>query len=59
MFSFALFGKRTEVRGARRRFINLELNDLLERLEQFESFAFLAMNLRLTIDQALLIKNDH
>jgi SpoVK/Ycf46/Vps4 family AAA+-type ATPase len=50
----ALFGKRGEVREARDRWANIEVNFLLQKVEQFNGVVVLATNLRQNIDAAFL-----
>jgi hypothetical protein len=50
----ALFGKRGEVREARDRWANLEVNHLLQRIEEYSGTVILATNLRQNIDEAFL-----
>ena len=50
----ALFGKRTDVRGAQDRFANLEVSYLLQRLESFDGIAILTTNLKRNLDEAFL-----
>jgi AAA+ superfamily predicted ATPase len=50
----ALFGKRGEVREARDRWANIEVNFLLQRVEQFGGVVILATNLRQNIDEAFM-----
>ncbi len=50
----ALFGKRSEVKDARDRYANIEINYLLQRLEAYRGLAILATNKKNTIDQAFL-----
>jgi MoxR-like ATPase len=50
----ALFGSRSEVKGAQDRFANLEVSYLLQRLESFEGVAVLTTNLKRNIDEAFL-----
>ncbi len=50
----ALFGKRGEVREARDRWANIEVNFLLQRVEQFAGVVILATNLRQNIDEAFM-----
>ena len=49
----ALFGKRTEVKDAHDRFVDLEISYLLQRLETFQGIAILSTNTRPQIDGAL------
>jgi AAA+ superfamily predicted ATPase len=50
----ALFGKRGEVRDARDRWANLEIDYLLQRVEEYAGVVILASNLRQNIDEAFL-----
>lgn len=50
----ALFGKRGEVKEARDRWANLEVNYLLQRVEEYAGVVILATNLRQNIDPAFL-----
>jgi SpoVK/Ycf46/Vps4 family AAA+-type ATPase len=50
----ALFGKRGEVRDARDRWANIEVNHLLQRIEEFSGPVILASNLSQNIDDAFL-----
>ena len=50
----ALFGKRGEIKEARDRWANLEVDYLLQRIEEFEGVVILATNLRQNIDAAFL-----
>ena len=50
----ALFGKRGEVREAKDRWANIEVNFLLQRVEQFAGIVIIATNLRQNIDEAFL-----
>jgi SpoVK/Ycf46/Vps4 family AAA+-type ATPase len=50
----ALFGKRSEVKDAHDRYANLDVNDLLQRIEAFNGIAILASNARQNIDPAFL-----
>jgi AAA+ superfamily predicted ATPase len=50
----AIFGRRGEVREARDRWANLEVNYLLQRIEQHPGAVILCTNLRQNIDQAFL-----
>jgi SpoVK/Ycf46/Vps4 family AAA+-type ATPase len=49
-----LFGKRTEVKDAHDRYVNLVIRYLLERIEQFKGLAILATNSKNDIDQEFL-----
>jgi hypothetical protein len=48
----ALFGRRGEIRDARDRWANLEVNYLLQRIEEFDGGVILATNLKANIDEA-------
>ena len=48
----ALFGKRTVVKDSHDRYANVEINDLLQRLEAFRGVAVLATNNENEIDAA-------
>ena len=50
----ALFGKRGDVREARDRWANLEVNFLLQRVEDYAGVVILASNFRQNIDDAFL-----
>ena len=50
----ALFGKRSEVKDARDRHANIEINYLLQRLEAFGGLAILATNIRSSLDTAFV-----
>jgi hypothetical protein len=50
----ALFGKRSEVKDAHDRYANIEVNDLLQRMESYRGLAILATNMREALDQAFL-----
>ncbi len=50
----ALFGKRGEVKDARDRWANMEINFLLQRVEEYAGVVILASNLRQNIDEAFL-----
>ncbi|MDX1417743.1 MAG: ATP-binding protein [Candidatus Promineifilaceae bacterium] len=50
----ALFGKRGEVKDARDRWANLEVNYLLQRVEEYDGVVIMATNLRQNIDGAFL-----
>jgi ATPase family associated with various cellular activities (AAA) len=50
----ALFGKRGEVKDARDRWANAEVNYLLQRIEDYAGVVILASNLRQNIDEAFL-----
>jgi hypothetical protein len=48
----SLFGQRGEVKEARDRWANLEVNYLLQRIEEYSGVVILATNLRQNIDEA-------
>jgi AAA+ superfamily predicted ATPase len=48
----ALFGKRGEVKEARDRWANMEVNFLLQRIEEYAGVVILTSNLRQNIDEA-------
>jgi len=50
----ALFGKRGEVKEAKDRWANIEVNYLLQRIEEYAGVVILASNLRQNIDEAFL-----
>jgi AAA+ superfamily predicted ATPase len=50
----ALFGKRGEVKEARDRWANIEVNYLLQRIEEYAGVVIMASNLRQNIDEAFL-----
>jgi hypothetical protein len=50
----SLFGTRGEVRHAQDRMMNMEVNYLLQRIEEFSGVVILATNLRQNIDEAFL-----
>jgi AAA+ superfamily predicted ATPase len=50
----ALFGKRGEVKEARDRWANIEINFLLQRVEEYAGVVILASNLQQNIDEAFL-----
>lgn len=50
----ALFGKRGEVKEARDRWANMEINFLLQRVEEYSGTVILTSNLRQNIDEAFL-----
>jgi hypothetical protein len=50
----ALFGKRGEVKDARDRWANLEVNYLLQQVEEHDGVVVLATNLRQNLDEAFL-----
>lgn len=50
----AIFGRRGEVKEARDRWANLEVNYLLQRVEEFTGVVILATNFRQNIDESFL-----
>src|SRR3546814_12045679 len=50
----ALFGKRGDIKEARDRWANLEVNHLLVELEAHDGVVILATNLRRNLDEAFL-----
>lgn len=50
----ALFGQRGEIKDARDRWANLEVNYLLQRVEEYVGVVIMATNLRQNIDDAFL-----
>lgn len=50
----ALFGQRGEIREAKDRWANLEVNYLLQRVEEYSGVVIMATNLRQNIDDAFL-----
>ncbi len=50
----ALFGKRGEVKEAKDRWANIEVNYLLQRVEEYAGVVILASNLRQNIDEAFM-----
>jgi SpoVK/Ycf46/Vps4 family AAA+-type ATPase len=50
----ALFGKRGEVKDARDRWANIEVNYLLQRIEEYAGVVIMASNLRQNIDEAFV-----
>jgi hypothetical protein len=50
----ALFGKRGEVKEARDRWANIEVNYLLQRVEEYAGVVIMASNLRQNIDEAFV-----
>jgi AAA+ superfamily predicted ATPase len=50
----ALFGKRGEVKDARDRWANIEVNFLLQRVEEYDGVVIMATNLRQNIDEAFM-----
>lgn len=55
----ALFGKRAEVKDARDRFANIEIDDLLQRVERHRGIAILATNRRGDLDPAFMRRLRH
>jgi len=55
----AIFGKRTEVKDSHDRYANLEVNDLLQRMEAHRGLVILASNRRNNIDAAFLRRLRH
>jgi len=55
----AIFGKRTEVKDSHDRYANLEVNDLLQRMEAHRGLVILATNRRDNIDAAFLRRLRH
>jgi len=54
----AIFGKRSEVRGVRDRYANLDVAYLLQRMERFDGVAILTTNLRANLDEAFTRRID-
>ncbi|MFE6778485.1 AAA family ATPase [Streptomyces sp. NPDC057702] len=54
----AIFGKRSEVRGAHDRHANIESAYLLQRMESFDGIAVLTTNLRAGVDEAFTRRLD-
>ncbi len=50
----SLFGKRSEVKDARDRWANMEVNYLLQRVEEYEGSVILTTNFQQNIDDAFL-----
>jgi hypothetical protein len=50
----SLFGSRGDVKQAQDRLLNMEVNYLLQRIEEFSGVVILATNLRQNIDEAFL-----
>ena len=50
----ALFGKRTEVKEAHDRYVNIEISYLLERIEKYPGLVILSVNSRENVDEAFL-----
>jgi SpoVK/Ycf46/Vps4 family AAA+-type ATPase len=50
----ALFGKRSEVKDAHDRYANIEVSNLLERIEDYKGIAILTSNLRSNLDNAFM-----
>jgi hypothetical protein len=55
----ALFGKRSEVKDARDRYANIEVDDLLQRIERHRGIAILATNRKGDLDPAFLRRIRH
>ena len=49
-----LFGKRSEVKDARDRYANIEVDYLLQRIESYGGLSIMATNLKGALDEALL-----
>ncbi|MFG2666847.1 ATP-binding protein [Streptomyces sp. NPDC048387] len=54
----AIFGKRSEVKGAHDKHANLESAYLLQRMESFDGIAILTTNLRANLDEAFTRRLD-
>ncbi|MFJ8981369.1 ATP-binding protein [Streptomyces sp. NPDC102282] len=54
----AIFGKRSEVKGAHDRHANMESAYLLQRMESFDGIAVLTTNLRANLDEAFTRRLD-
>jgi len=54
----ALFARRTEVKDAHDRYANLEIADLLRRIESFQGAAILTTNTREHLDEAAVRRLD-
>jgi hypothetical protein len=54
----AIFGKRSEVKGAHDRHANIESAYLLQRMESFDGIAVLTTNLRANLDEAFTRRLD-
>jgi len=50
----ALFGKRSEVKDARDRYANIEVDYLLQRIESYSGLSIMATNLKGSLDDAFL-----
>ncbi len=50
----ALFGKRSDVRDSHDRYANVEVSQLLQRIEAFDGLAILTTNARQNIDEGFL-----
>jgi hypothetical protein len=55
----ALFGKRSEVKDARDRYANIEIDYLLQRMERHQGLAILATNRKGDLDPAFLRRLRH
>ena len=55
----ALFGKRTQTRGANDRYANQEVAYLLQRIEDFAGLVILATNIQTNIDEAFARRFQH
>jgi SpoVK/Ycf46/Vps4 family AAA+-type ATPase len=52
----ALFGKRSEVRDSHDRHANIDVSDLLQRIEDFDGIVILTTNARSNLDEAFVRK---
>lgn len=52
----ALFGKRSEVKNSHDRYVNIDVNYLLERMERFRGLAIFATNRRTNLDEACTLR---
>lgn len=50
----ALFGKRSEVRDSHDRYANIEISYLLQKMEEYDGIAILAINLRQNFDESFV-----
>lgn len=50
----ALFGKRTEVKDSHDRYANIEVNNLLKRIESYKGLVIIATSVQETLDNASL-----
>lgn len=50
----ALFGKRSEVKDSHDRYVNIEINYLLQRMEAYRGLAILATNMKSALDPAFM-----